>query len=202
MINMYSYDELLEKQILDLYEEILVIDENIFETAIEGTDDAATANLSQSSINKRYAIGGTIGAGIGAAVTVAKETGKDAGVFTAANMKKSIPYAIGGAILAATLGVLYNIVKKKITVKKLLAAETDPVKKEALKKEMKTLSTKELANLKKYKKQEALAKLKAETKLSSQDTEKLKDEAQKGIKEKERIDKLKQAITTAKDKSK
>lgn len=205
MINLLSYADLMEKQIEELYSEILMIEEDVYESSENNTDDGGSnSNLSQAAISKRYAAGAAIGAGIGTVgrygLDAAIGSNKRDSLKTAANVKRVLPYAIGGAVLAATLGALYNIVKKKIAIKKLIASETNAEKKASLKKELNSLSAKEVINLKKYKSQETLAKLKAKTKLSSADEEKLKAQAKKGEEEKKKIDKLKQAISDTKSK--
>ena len=192
MLYIDDYDQVLENKIEDLYNYIL----EDYNTG----DDSATAggppgSVSQKQMNRRYAVGGAIGAGIGTLGRFGLDKGLEKGkTLSKSSLLKALPFAIAGAVLASSLGVIYNIVKKKKKIKELISAEKDPVEKEKLKKELTKLSTSELSALKKYKKQEQLAKLKAKTKLSDIEQSEIKAEVTKAVQHAKKIDDLKTKI--------
>lgn len=175
----YSNDLFLEQAIDSLYEELF-----------EG-----------ENTTRDVLIGGTA-SGVGWAVgsELFDKLKKKNIVPNKSSAAKFIPFAIAGAALIAGATLLVRLIKKKKDIKYLINNEKNPAKKDALKKQLNSLSKKEILELKKYKQTEAKAKLQAKVKISKEDKKKLAGELYQGALNKAKIDNLKKAIDTRKEK--
>ena len=201
MLYINEYDQVLENKIEELYTDLFpefFISESRtdYYTDRERDSDVDTSNPNiPSSRNLGLTVvGSTVGGVTGATVGTTLRKYLDGDKLPKGKLKNLIVFGIAGAAIAAALTSIYNIVKKKKKIKELIAGEKDASKKASLNKQLNQLSTKEVIALKNYKKQQELAKLKADTKLADAEKQNIKGELSNAAQHAKKIEDLKNKI--------